>query len=135
VPPLAREMSAVLACGPGARGSHRTAASLWEFGARPDPSSPVEVKVPGHRVVRRRGIRAYRALGIEERAPATVHGIPATDPIETLVDLAVILGAGDLEAMIGRAEHGRLITLSGTNLRVVAGRTCESGRTCVSSRD
>lgn len=110
-PTWAREMAAVLASGEGARASHRTAASLWEFGPRPDPAAPVEVKVPGLRVVRRPGIRAYRALALETRAPATVHGIPTTDPIETLLDLAATLGGADLDEMVASAEHGRLITL------------------------
>jgi very-short-patch-repair endonuclease len=110
-PPWARELSAVLACGAGARASHRTAASLWDIAPRPHGALPVEVKVPGHRVIRRPGIRAYRTLGLEARAPTTVHGVPATDPIETLLDLAAIVGGSDLERVVARAERGRLVTL------------------------
>jgi very-short-patch-repair endonuclease len=117
-PPWARELAAVLACGPGARASHRTAASLWELAPRPDSAHPVEVKVPGHRVVRRAGIHAYRALGIAERAPASVHGIPTTDPTETLLDLARILSRSDLEKMIAHAERARLVSLD--DLRTAA---------------
>jgi very-short-patch-repair endonuclease len=110
-PPWARELSAVLACGPIARASHRTAASLWDIAPRPDAALPVEVKVPGHKVIRRPGIRAYRVLGLEAHAPATVQGVPVTDPIETLLDLAAVVGGSDLEKMVARAERGRLITL------------------------
>jgi hypothetical protein len=85
-PPWARELSAVLACGPSARASHRTAASLWDIAPRPDAALPVEVKVPGHKVIRRPGIRAYRVRGLEAHAFATVHGVPATDPVQTLLD-------------------------------------------------
>jgi very-short-patch-repair endonuclease len=110
-PPRARELAAVLACGGGARASHRTAAGLWELAPRPQAALPVEVKVPGHRVIRRPGIRAYRTLGLEVRAPATVDGVPTTDPIETLLDLAVVVGGPDLERTVARAERSRLITL------------------------
>lgn len=111
LPPRARELAAVLACGDGARASHRTAASLWELATRPDWALPVEVKVPGHRVVRRPGIRAYRIRGLEAHAPAHVHGVPATDAMETLLDLAAVVGGSDLERMVARAERGRLITV------------------------
>jgi very-short-patch-repair endonuclease len=110
LPPWAREMSAVLASGAGARASHRTAASLWDLDPKPDPRLPVEVKVPGRRVVRRPGIRAYRALDLEARPPAAAHGIPATDPTETIVDLSAVLGGPDLERLVARAERARLTT-------------------------
>jgi very-short-patch-repair endonuclease len=112
VEPLwARVMAAVLASGPGARASHRAAASLWELGPGLGPASRVEVKVPGGRVVRRPGIRAYRCVGLETSAPATVHGIPTTDPVETLLDLAANPGPLDLENMVARGERFRLVTL------------------------
>lgn len=110
-PPWARELSAVLACGTGARASHRTAASLWEIGPRPGPSSPVEVKVPAHRVVRRPGIRAYRSADLDGQPPAKVQGVPATHPIETLLDLAAVAAPSDLERMAARAERNRLVSL------------------------
>lgn len=110
-PAWARVTAAVLASGRGARASHRTAASLWGFGIELDPASPVEVKVPGHRVVRRPGIRAYRSLGLDTSETASAHGIPTTEPMETLLDLAASLAGLDLERMVARAERGRLITL------------------------
>jgi hypothetical protein len=110
-PTWGRVMAAVLASGRDARASHHTAASLWEFGPKLDLASPVEVKVPGHRVVRRPGIRAYRSLGLDTVAPATAYGIPTTEPIETLLDLAAILAGLDLERMVARADRGHLITL------------------------
>jgi very-short-patch-repair endonuclease len=110
-PAWARELSAVLACGESARASHRTAASLWEFSPRLDATRPVEVKVPGHRVIRRPGIRVVRATGLEMRPHSTVRGVPTTDATETLLDLAAVLGSTDLERMVASAERSRLITL------------------------
>jgi very-short-patch-repair endonuclease len=110
-PPLARELSAVLACGAGARASHRTAAALWEFAPRPHEAHPVEVKVPNHRVIRRPGIQVYRALEPWTRAPAAARGVPVTDPTETLLDLAAVLPAAELERTVARAERAGLVTL------------------------
>lgn len=141
VAPYMREMAAVLACGAGARASHRSAAWLLEVGPRPADGSPVEVAVPGTRVVRRPGIRVYRALYLEiddagGRATATevaaataaevatARGIPVTSPGQTLVDLAGVLPAGDLERAVGRAERSGLVTLDDV-ARLVA---CHRGR-------
>jgi len=152
--PCVREMAAVLACGAGARASHRSAAWLLEVGPRPGDGSPVEVAVPGSRVVRRPGIRVYRARYLEidddaaGRAMAagaatevaaraatevaaraatevtTARGIPVTSPGQTLVDLAGVLPAGDLERAVTRAERSGLVTLDDV-ARLVA---CYRGR-------
>jgi len=109
--PRAREMAAVLACGTHARVGYRTAAALWGFGERPAHSEAVNVKVPGDRVVRRPGIRAYRATGSDRQPPSIVDGIPATSPLETLLDLASVVTAPELERMVARAERAHLITI------------------------
>lgn len=139
VAPYVREMAAVLACGAGARASHRSAAWLLEVGPRPGDASPVEVAVPESRVVRRPGIRVTRARylaidggeGGRNRAadPAagqvvTAHGIPVTPPGRTLVDLAGVLATGDLERAVARAERSGLVTLDEL-MRLVA---CHRGR-------
>jgi hypothetical protein len=109
-PPRARAMAAVLACGPGARASHRTAAPLWEMGPAPACGQPVEVKVPGRRVVRRPGILTYRASPAEARQVATVDGVPVTTPLRTLLDLSRVLPSGELEKCVARALRMRLVT-------------------------
>jgi very-short-patch-repair endonuclease len=94
-----RWMAAVLACGPGARISHGTAAVHWEL-LRP-LEGPIDVTVPtqnGRK--RRRGIHIHRCLslaqssfpttGSEKRLTArgTIHkGIPVTTVARTLEDL------------------------------------------------
>src|SRR5690349_7277918 len=47
-------MAAVLACGPGAVLSHRSAAELW--GVLPRWPGPIHVSVPAHRSVKRTGV-------------------------------------------------------------------------------
>jgi hypothetical protein len=55
-----RWMAAVLACGPGALLSHRSAAALWGIQRR--HSGLVEVTIPPEQRVRRPGIRVHRLL-------------------------------------------------------------------------
>jgi very-short-patch-repair endonuclease/predicted transcriptional regulator of viral defense system len=121
-----REMAAVLACGAGATASHRSAAWLLEVGSRPGDASRVEVAVPGNRVVRRPGIRVFRARYLEidggesgqdgaadpvAAQVTTAHGIPVTAPGRTLVDLAGVLPVRHLERAVARAERSGLVTL------------------------
>ncbi|HUG42357.1 MAG TPA: type IV toxin-antitoxin system AbiEi family antitoxin domain-containing protein [Longimicrobiales bacterium] len=109
--PREREMAAVLACGAGGRASLRSAGWLWEITPRPDEGSPAEVTVPGPRVVRRPGIRAYRDYTLETADVATVDGVPVTPPARTLIDLAGSLGPRDLERAVARADRRGLVDL------------------------
>jgi very-short-patch-repair endonuclease len=90
-------MAAVLACGHGALLSHRSAAALWGFG-----NEDGDIEVSGPREVRRAGISAHvrtRAL-----TPDECNGIPATTPVQTLVDLAGCLPSPTLERAITEAD-------------------------------
>jgi very-short-patch-repair endonuclease len=103
---LSREgawMAAVLAAGPGAVLSHRSAAALW--GIRDTARARVEVTVP--RVCRRPGIDAHRAaLATDEVTIET--GIPVTTPARTLLDLAEVLDPHRLERAVHETEFRRL---------------------------
>jgi very-short-patch-repair endonuclease len=103
--PLTRAMAAVLACGPDAVLSHRSAAALWEFGAR--WRGPVEVTTGSKR--QRHGVIAHRSQTL---APGdlTVHqAIPVTTVARTVVDLAHVLGERALERAVNDARlAGRL---------------------------
>jgi very-short-patch-repair endonuclease len=94
-------MAAVLACGPGAALSHRSAAALW--GLIEPRGGLIEVSVPAHRRSRRKGIAIYRRA-MDEAHVATKRGIPVTAVVLTLVDLAARLGRDALEAAIGEAD-------------------------------
>lgn len=106
-PALAREMAAVLACGPGAVVSHRSAAWLWEILARPVDalSSVVHVTVP-HLVRRQRpGIEIRRSDDLTAGETTMFDGIPVTTPGRTLRDLSTVLGRRDLNRAAARAER------------------------------
>jgi hypothetical protein len=111
--PGAWEMAAVLASGPWALVSHRSAARLWEVMPRPDAErrpGVVDVRVPADVRVRRPGIRAHRTALLEPRDAAVVDGTPLTSIPRTLVDLAAIARPRELERAVARAERQGLAT-------------------------
>jgi very-short-patch-repair endonuclease len=99
--PLAREHGALLACGPLAVVSHRSAAVLW--GLLSAAVSAVDVTVTGGRRRSRPGIAVHHAA----LARADVHrrdGLRLTSPVRTLLDLAGTVPARELELAINEAQ-------------------------------
>jgi very-short-patch-repair endonuclease len=98
-----RWTAAVLAAGAGAVLSHRSAAALW--GIRRG-AGRIEVTTP--RALRARpGLRVHQARLAEDEV-TVVRGIPATTPARTLLDLAAVVGARQLERAVNEAEVLRL---------------------------
>lgn len=120
-PEHSREMAAVLACGPGAVLSHRSAAWIWELLPRPGGATPVEVTVPRRARPRRPGIRARRSdhLSADE---ATVLGLPVTTPGRTLRDLSTRISTRELSRAAARAERRGLIDADGLSKLVARHR-------------
>jgi len=102
-------MAAVLACGPEALLSHRSAAALW--GIRQPQEEAIEVVVPAGLSKSRPGIRTHRRR--EHMAPGRreIDHIPLTHPVATLIDLAASpsVADGQLEASINEADHLGLV--------------------------
>jgi hypothetical protein len=88
-PPSAqtRAMAAVLACGPGAALSHRSAAALWAI--TPPWRGPEDVTAPGRR--RHPGIHSHRSRTLTPADITRHYGIPVTTAARTLQDLARVL--------------------------------------------
>lgn len=99
-----RFMAAVLAGGPGAVLSHRSAAELW--GMRQSSRARIEITVEGSSRTRP-GIEAHRGkLAPDE---VTTHdGIPVTTVPRTLLDLAAVVPATQVERALNEAEVLRL---------------------------
>lgn len=87
-PPFAREMAAVLACGPHAAVSHLTAAALRRMTDPSFPSDPVDVSVTSGDPRSRPGIRVHRRTDLAEDEVTLVHGIRVTSAARTILDLA-----------------------------------------------
>jgi hypothetical protein len=103
-----RYLAAVLACGPGAALSHRSAADLW--GLRRG-SFQIEVTVTRGRVGQR-GIKVHRSRILAEDDVATLDHISVTTVARTLLDLAGVIPARDLERAVDRAERLDLFDLA-----------------------
>jgi hypothetical protein len=96
-------MAAVLAAGPGAVLSHRSAAALWDL--RPNARGRVDVTAPRQHL--RPGIEVHRAALAPDEI-TTQNGIPVTTVARTLIDLAAVLPHPRLERAAERAEALRL---------------------------
>lgn len=118
MPRLAREMAAVLACGRQARLSHASGGALWEIQPAPPTSVPPVVTVPQGVRVRRPGIRVHQSVHLAPDDVATVSAIPVTSPARTLVDLAAVVSARELERAVAAAERRGLVTLDELTARV-----------------
>jgi very-short-patch-repair endonuclease len=81
-----RWTAAVLASGPGAVLSHRSAAELWQMLEPDDGSIHVTVPVAGGRA-KRRGIRIHRHPSLTSAQTTARDGIPVTSPARTIEDL------------------------------------------------
>jgi very-short-patch-repair endonuclease len=102
-----RWMAAVLACGPGAALSHRSAAALWGF----DKEHPdyIDVAVRRSSEARLPGIRCHRRPALPPAAITACRGIPLTQPVQTFLDLATVTGPRDLERAINEADKRDVI--------------------------
>src|SRR4051794_4711046 len=100
----ARWMAAVLAAGPGAALSHRSAAELW--GIRNGSRARIDVSVPRHR----RSTSRLEGHVVEMQCDeVTVEdGIRVTTPARTLLDLATVVSPQHLKAAFDEAEVRRL---------------------------
>jgi very-short-patch-repair endonuclease len=101
----ARALAAVLACGPDAVLSHRSAAGLWEL--VPAPGTPVDVIAVGKR--QHRGVVAHRSRTLAPGDVARRWGIPVTTPLRTLVDLADVVDDATLDRAVNEALLLRLV--------------------------
>jgi hypothetical protein len=99
-----RWMAAVLAVGPDAALSHRSAGAL--SGVRPSARRAIEVTV-GRKVRGPAGVEVHHAR-LEPDEVTTIDGIPVTTAARTLVDLAAVLPPDQLRNAVKQAQILRL---------------------------
>jgi hypothetical protein len=104
-----RWMAAVLACGPGAVLSHRSAAALW--GVRFTSRSVIDVTLGRPTRRARPGIEIHRTRTLRPRDTTRHHGVPCTTVARTLLDLAALIDRRSLERACEQAEILRLLDL------------------------
>jgi hypothetical protein len=104
----ARYLAAVMACGPRAALSHRSAADLW--GLRPN-ATRIEVSVPQEGGGAER-VQVHRTRMLAPQDFTVNDGIPVTSVARTLLDLSAVVKAPDLATAIDRAERLRIFDLN-----------------------
>jgi predicted transcriptional regulator of viral defense system len=100
-----RWMAAILAKGPAAVLSHRSAAAL--YGIAKQKGNAIHVAVPTHS--RRRSSRGITVHRRSELKATTRQGVPVTTIEDTLIDLATQLSSDALEQAINAADKDNLI--------------------------
>jgi very-short-patch-repair endonuclease len=95
-------MAAVLVCGDGAVLSHRSAAELWGIGLQ--ERGRIDVTVPRRCTSKRDGLRMRGRPSLPSRSFTRWRGIPVTDPVQTLIDLATELKGRRLERSVNEAD-------------------------------
>lgn len=101
-------LAAVLAAGPGAVLSHRSAAALYAI--RQSNRARIDVTARGRRGPQP-GIELHHAPTLHADDVTVVEGIPVTTVARTLVDLATVLAPNHLTKAINEAERLRLFDL------------------------
>ncbi|MHB8506647.1 MAG: hypothetical protein ACYDEN_13170 [Acidimicrobiales bacterium] len=107
---------ASLAAGPDAVLSHLSAAWLWKL--LPSPGRP-SVTVPVGATTRIAGVTVHRSRSMCERIVLR-GGLPCTDPMRTLEDLAGVLAPSELDELIDRGLSARLLTVETLEAHVAA---------------
>jgi very-short-patch-repair endonuclease len=119
-------MAAVLACGPAAVLSHRTAAAL--HGLRQTDRAKIDVTLPGnsHRV--RAGIDIHRSGTLTAADTTVVNGIPCTTVARTLLDLADVVGRRSLERAFDQADMLEVLDLTAVEDQLARNHTRPAAR-------
>jgi predicted transcriptional regulator of viral defense system/very-short-patch-repair endonuclease len=102
-------MAAVLAYGPRAVLSHRSAAGL--HGIRPDNRANTDVTLPSPSARRRPGIDVHRSSTLHAVDITEIDGIPCTSLARTLLDLADVVNRRGVERAVDQADVLRVFDL------------------------
>lgn len=104
-----RYMAAVLACGPGALLSHRSAAAL--HGLRQSDATKIDVTVPVRSHRRHGGLLIHRSTTLSAADVTVVDGIPCTSVARTLFDLSEVVPRRQTERAFDQAEVEGVLNL------------------------
>lgn len=106
-------MAAVLACGPGAVLSHRSAAALLEL--RDWGGTKIDVTVPRRSRRKHAGIKVHCSTTLTDADVTVVNNIPCTTVHRTLFDLAEVVTQRQLERSFDQAEISERLDLNAIN--------------------
>jgi predicted transcriptional regulator of viral defense system len=95
-------MAAVLACGPYAVLSHRSAAYVW--GLVDAWKDPIDVTAPNRRGRSPDGVAAHRDGSLQPIDKTSLHGIPCTSVARTLLDFARVEPEWEVRKAVAQSE-------------------------------
>jgi predicted transcriptional regulator of viral defense system len=95
-------MAAVLACGPDAVLSHRSAAYLW--GLVDSCEGPIDVTAPNRRGRSPDGVAAHRDGSLQPIDKTAVHGVPCMSVARTVLDFAGVAPEWEVRKVVAEAE-------------------------------
>jgi Protein of unknown function (DUF559) len=102
-------MAAVLACGPRAVLSHRSAADL--HGLRRTERARIDVTVPGRSQLGVEGVDAHCSVTLASEDVTIVDNIPCTSVARAIVELANVVPRRHVERAIDQAEAEQLLDM------------------------
>jgi hypothetical protein len=103
-------MAAVLACGPGAVVSHRTAAKL--HGLLDYNGAKLDITVAGRRGRRRGHITVHGSTTLAPKDVTVVDNVPCTTVARTLIDLAEVVDRRRQERAFDQAEVEEVLDMT-----------------------
>jgi predicted transcriptional regulator of viral defense system len=106
-------MAAVLACGPGAVLSHRSAARLHEL--RNYGHTKIDVTVPKRSARAHSGVAVHRSTTLTAADVTDVDNIPVTTVARTLFDVGEVVTQRQLERAFDQAEIAEVLDLKTIN--------------------
>ena len=112
--------AALLATGPGAVLSHRSAAAVW--GLRPAPDTFVEVTSVARSRRPRSGIRLHRPHVLLPQDVAERDGLPCTSVSRTIADVAAVIDPRGQARVLRRAERLEVLDVAGIEPHLRPGR-------------
>jgi hypothetical protein len=92
--------------------SHRSAAWLWGFLRHPPARPELSVRA-GTRDIRLNGVTIHRSCDLDPTHASHRSGIPVTNPLRTLVDMASEVSAAQLTEAVDIALASKLVTIAG----------------------
>jgi very-short-patch-repair endonuclease len=105
---MARARAAVMACGPGAVLSHRSAAELFRL--LPETVREVHVTIAGRNPGIEPGIRLHRPRALARHYVTKMRGIPVTTVARIIADLAATEPPRVVEDAFQEALYRRIVT-------------------------
>jgi hypothetical protein len=121
-------MAAVLACGPGAVLSHRSAAVL--HGLRDWGHTKIEVTVPRRSARAHPGVAVHRSTTLTDKDVAVVNNIPCTSLHRTLLDLGDVVTQRQLERAFDQADTLEALDLVAIDDQLARNPTRPGAKAC-----